>query len=211
VIKTADDHEDSALANIYAGMLWMFLERPEAPDHSRPYSDRAERVGGLNQRETGLLALLKSWQQYDFTSVLKIGETLCAENRNDLPLLKVLQYHSFNAGNAELMLKLSLAGEKANAHLAPVHSMIAFGYEQSHQIDQAERSAYRALEINPDEPWAHHALAHVHLSRGSTRDGLKILSGSSASWDGLNSFMFTHNWWHVALNTVRIKLAQYLC
>jgi len=199
VIKTADDHEDSALANIYAGMLWMFLERPEAPDHSRPYSDRAEQVGGLNQRETGLLALLKSWQQYDFTSVLKIGETLCAENRNDLPLLKVLQYHSFNAGNAELMLKLSLAGEKANAHLAPVHSMIAFGYEQSHQIDQAERSAYRALEINPDEPWAHHALAHVHLSRGSTRDGLKILSGSSASWDGLNSFMFTHNWWHVAL------------
>lgn len=199
VMKAADEYEDSALANIYAGMLWMFLERPEAPDHSRPYSDRAERVGGLNQRETGLLALLKAWQKYDFSKVLKIGESLCAENRNDLPLLKILQYHSFNAGNAELMLKLSLAGKSANEHLAPVHSMIAFGYEQSHEIDLAEQSAHKALSIDSNEPWAHHALAHVHLSRGSTREGLDILSSSSASWEGLNSFMFTHNWWHVAL------------
>jgi len=199
VLQTADENPDSALANIYAGMLWMFLERPEAPEKSRPYSQQAERIGGLNRRESGLLTLLKAWQQYDSKVVLEIATSLCREFPADLPLLKIAQYHAFNAADAQLMLKLALAGESANAHLAPVHSMIAFGYEQSHEIELAEKAAYKALQIDINEPWAHHALAHIHLSRGSTREGLSLLSGSSDSWSGLNSFMFTHNWWHVAL------------
>ncbi len=199
VIETADNYPDSALANIYAGMLWMFLERPEAPEKSIPYAQRARLAGGLDRREQGLLSLLEAWQRHDYQQVLKIGEQLCGEYPQDLPLMKVVQYHAFNAGDAALMLKLALAGESANAHLAPIHSMIAFGYEQSHHIAEAEVAAMRALAIDPDEPWAHHALAHVHLSRGTINDGLSILSGSSPSWDGLNSFMFTHNWWHVAL------------
>lgn len=199
VLETADNYPDSALANIYAGMLWMFLERPEAPEKSIPYAQRAKLAGGLNHREKGLLSLLEAWQRHDYIQVLKVGEQLCGEYPQDLPLLKVVQYHAFNAGNAGLMLKLALAGEAANAHLAPIHSMIAFGHEQSHHLPEAEKAAHRALAINPDEPWAHHALAHVHLGRGSIKEGLSILSGSSASWEGLNSFMFTHNWWHVAL------------
>jgi tetratricopeptide (TPR) repeat protein len=199
VLEAADSHPDSALANIYAGMLWMFLERPEAAEKSTPYAQRAEQAGGLNRRERGLLALLKAWQQHDHRQVLTLGERLCGEYPQDLPLLKITQYHAFNAGNAALMLKLALAAESVNAHRAPVHSMIAFGYEQLHDIESAEAAAYRALAIDPDEPWAHHALAHVHLSRGTINEGLSILTRSSPSWDGLNSFMFTHNWWHVAL------------
>lgn len=199
VLETADNHPDSALANIYAGMLWMFLERPEAPAQSIPYALRAERAGGLNARERGLLALLKAWQAYDHRQVLAIGKQLCAEYPRDLPLLKVVQYHAFNAGDAGLMLELALAAEPHNSHLAALHSMVAFGHEQSHHIADAEQAAHRALAIDPNEPWAHHALAHVHLGRGTTGEGLSLLGGSAPSWDGLNSFMFTHNWWHVAL------------
>ncbi len=199
VLKTADEHADSALANIYAGMLWMFLERPEAPEKSRPYAARAEQAGALNHREQGMLALLKAWQHHQYPAVLDMAQALCADYPQDLPLLKIAQYHAFNAGNAALMLNMALAGESANSNRAAIHSMIAFGHEQSHQIDEAEQAAHRALSLNEHEPWAHHALAHVHLSRGTTREGLQILSGSADSWTGLNSFMFTHNWWHVAL------------
>lgn len=199
VLETADTHADSALANIHAGMLWMFLERPEAPRHALPYVQRAEAVGGLNHREQGLLALLQAWQQYDHQRVMRIGQQLCADYPRDLPLLKIVQYHAFNAGDADTMLRLALAAEPHNADRAPVHSMVAFGHEQSHHIDLAEAAAERALAIDPNEPWAHHALAHVHLTRGTVDQGLSILSSSAASWDGLNSFMYTHNWWHVAL------------
>ena len=199
VLQAADNHPDSALANIYAGILWMFLERPEAPGKSVPYSDRAAAAGGLNAREQGLLEMLGAWQQYDFLKVRAIADSLTSDYPQDLPLLKIAQYHAFNAGDAKHMLALAHKGLSANAHLAPMHSMLAFAHEQSHALDEAERAACAALNIYADEPWAHHALAHVHLGRGTTAQGLKILSESAPSWQNLNSFMFTHNWWHVAL------------
>lgn len=199
VLATADAHPDSALANIYAGILWMFLERPEAPVKSKPYSDRAEKISDLNRREQGMLAMLKAWQQHDYSRVLIIGEALTTEFPHDLPLLKIMQYHAFNAADASMMLRMALVGESANADRAPVYSMIAFGHEQLNNINEAERAAMQALEIDSNEPWAHHALAHVHLTRGTIKQGLSFLSDSSPSWTGLNSFMFTHNWWHVAL------------
>ena len=199
VIEIADAHPQSALANICAGILWMFLERPDAPGKSIPYGDAAEKAGGMNHREQGLLALLQAWQVYDHQRLRAIADELTSEYVHDLPTLKVAQYHAFNAGDADHMLRLAHKGLEHNPDSAPVHSMVAFGHEQSNQLDKAERAAHQALAIDKNEPWAHHALAHVHLGRGTTREGLAFLTQSAPSWDGLNSFMFTHNWWHVAL------------
>ena len=199
VLQAADDYPDSALANIYAGILYMFLERPEAPDKSIPYSERARKLAGLNTREQGLLAMLEAWQQHNYPQVRAIADELTSSFPQDLPLLKIAQYHAFNAADAEHMLHLATKGLKINAHHAPVHSMLAFAHEQLNNLDCAERAAHDALHLYADEPWAHHALAHIHLGRGTVDEGLKILSDSAPSWQGLNSFMFTHNWWHVAL------------
>ena len=62
MLETAEAHPDSALANIMAGFLWMFLERPEAPDKAAPWQARAAACTGLNARERGLLALLEAWR-----------------------------------------------------------------------------------------------------------------------------------------------------
>lgn len=199
ILKAADENPDSALANIYAGILWMFLERPEAPDKSSPYALRAEQAGGLNQREQGLLALLKAWQLYDHLQVRAIADTLIQGYPQDLSLLKIAHYHAFNAGDAAHMLALANQGLATNSHHAPMHSMLAFAHEQLDDLDKAESAAEHALAIDSNEPWAHHALAHVHLGRGTTLQGLEFLCDSSPSWQTLNSFMFTHNWWHVAL------------
>ena len=77
--------------------------------------------------------------------------------------------------------------------------MLAFGYEQMHRLPEAEAAARRALTIKAKEPWAQHALAHVMLSTGRTREGVAFLEEASRTWVDLNSFMYTHNWWHKAL------------
>lgn len=199
VLETADQNPDSALANIYAGMLWMFLERPEAPSKSAPYCARAEVVGGLNDREKGLLVMLNAWQEHDYAKVRAVADTLLDAYPQDLPLLKIAHYHAFNAGDAGHMLLLARKCLASNTHQAPIHSMLAFAYEQSNDLLKAEHAAHKALEIDACEPWAHHALAHVHLGRGTIDEGLSLLSASAFSWNELNSFMFTHNWWHIAL------------
>jgi hypothetical protein len=82
--------------------------------------------------------------------------------------------------------------------------MLAFGWEQNHRLGEAEAAARRALALQPDEPWAQHALAHVLLTDGRLAEGAAFLQSASAGWQGLTSFMRCHNWWHLALFQIEL-------
>jgi tetratricopeptide (TPR) repeat protein len=97
------------------------------------------------------------------------------------------------------MLRIALESLPVAGDIAQLHGMLAFGYEQSHLMREAEASAHRALDIYPSEPWAQHALAHVYLTEGRIAEGIHFLESRAADWDGLTSFMYTHNWWHLAV------------
>ncbi|MDB5825882.1 MAG: tetratricopeptide repeat-containing protein, partial [Variovorax sp.] len=94
---------------------------------------------------------------------------------------------------------LALTALPAAADVAYMHGMTAFGYEQCHLMREAEASARQAIAMCRKEPWAHHALGHVMLTEGRLTEGLAFMQDVSDTWTGLNSFMLTHNWWHVAL------------
>jgi hypothetical protein len=121
------------------------------------------------------------------------------EHPRDLASLKLGQYHCFNIGDCPGMLRLALAALPTAADVPYLHGMAAFGYEQCHRMREAEASARRAIAMERKEPWAHHALGHVMLTEGRLAEGLDFMRGVSDTWVGLNSFMVTHNWWHVAL------------
>jgi tetratricopeptide (TPR) repeat protein len=106
------------------------------------------------------------------------------------------------------MLAIAQRVESANPDDPHLHGMLAFGYEQMHQLDKAEHEARRALEIKQKEPWAQHALAHVMLSTGRVREGVTFLDQAQHTWIDLNSFMYTHNWWHKALFHISLGDAQ---
>jgi tetratricopeptide (TPR) repeat protein len=200
VLGAADANPDSVLANVYAGFTWMFLEAAGAEARAQVYLDRA-RAGapGANAREALLLSQLDRWIAGDIPGVQRLGEEIVSRFPRDLASVKLHQYFSFNRGDAAAMLAIAKQAERANADNPHIHGMLAFGYEQMHELDQAERSARRALEIKQKEPWAQHALAHVMLSTGRVREGVEFLGAAQATWTDLNSFMYTHNWWHKAL------------
>ena len=45
-------------------------------------------------------------------------------------------------------------------------------------------------------------LAHVLLTQGRIKEGIDFLTDVSTTWVDLNSFMVTHNWWHLGLNYI---------
>jgi predicted Zn-dependent protease len=114
-------------------------------------------------------------------------------------MIKIHQYLEFNRGNAPAMLKAALKVLDANAEVSYVHGMAAFAYEQCHLLAEAETAARNALALRHKEPWAQHALAHVLLTRGHIDEGSQFLEEVADTWTGLNSFMLTHLWWHLAL------------
>ena len=200
ILAAADADPDSVLANVYAGFTWMFLEAEIAAEKARVYYDRARAASGAaNPREALLLRQLERWMANDVPAALRIGDQIVRENPRDLASVKLYQYFAFNRGDAAEMLRIGKLVEAENDTNPHLHGMLAFAYEQSHQLDLAERSAWRALELKTKEPWAQHALAHVMLGQGRVKEGVAFLADAQKTWVDLNSFMYTHNWWHKAL------------
>ena len=200
VLAAAAADPDSPLANIYAGFTWMFLEAAGAEDHARLYYDRARALRPkANAREQLMLDQLERWIAGDIPAVQKLGETIADNFPRDLASVKLHQYFSFNRGDAKSMLAIAKRVEPENQASPHLHGMLAFGHEQLHDLATAEREARRALALKEKEPWAQHALAHVMLSTGRVREGVAFLDEAQRTWVDLNSFMYTHNWWHKAL------------
>ena len=197
ILAGAEAAPDNALVNAYAGMLWMFLEAPEAPERAAPYIARAKAAAGANAREKSVVAIAASWASGNVPETMRLSEAHIDEYPNDLTIIKLAQYLYFNIGDAPAMLRTGLKALPSDEPY--VHGMIAFGYEQCHQLEQAEASARRAFEIEPTDAWAHHAIAHVMLTQGRVVEGAAFMEEKAPRWEGLNSFMYSHNWWHLAL------------
>jgi hypothetical protein len=116
-----------------------------------------------------------------------------------MAVLKLAQYHLFNVGDATDMLRMALMALPEAEDIAYAHGMIAFGYEQCHLLDRAEAAARHAMSLQHDDAWAHHAIAHVMLTQGRVAEGAEFMESVAETWGGLNSFMRSHNWWHLAL------------
>lgn len=200
IIAAADADPDCALANAYAAMLWMFLEAPVAPQKAAPYLARAQAAGaGITAREALIIEATAAWVENDVPKLLDICDRITTDHPRDMAVLKLAQYHLFNLGDAAGMLRMALKALPAAEDIAYAHGMIAFGYEQCHLLDRAEEAARHAMALQHDEAWAHHAIAHVMLTQGRVAEGAAFLESVAETWSGLNSFMRSHNWWHLAL------------
>ena len=200
ILGAAERHPANSLINAYAGLLWMLLEAPEAPARARKYLERARASApGVTPRERLIVQVLDAWIADDIPLTLRLCDQIAAAFPRDLPMVKLGQYLNFNEGRFAEMLRAGQAVFEANRDSAPMHAMMAFAYEQCHLLEEAEGFAREALRLERKEPWAQHALAHVMLTQGRIDEGAAFMEGVQDTWVGLNSFMVTHLWWHLAL------------
>ncbi len=200
ILMTAAADPESCMANVYAGMLWMLLEAPEGAARAAKYLAAAEAAApGATRREQLNAAMLRAWVEDDLERCIGLCDQVSDEFPRDLAIVKTHQYFEFNRGNSPEMLRVALKVGAANSDVPYVYGMKAFAYEQCHLLDEAESEARAALAMRRKEPWAQHALAHVFLTRGRIDEGAQFLEDAANTWSGLNSFMLTHIWWHLAL------------
>ncbi len=200
ILAAAAADPESCMANVYAAMLWMLLEAPEGAARAARYLTHAEIAAPhATRREQLNTAMLRAWVDDDLERGIRLCDRVSDEFPRDLAIVKTHQYFEFNRGNSPEMLRIALKVGPANADVPYVYGMKAFGYEQCHLLDEAESEARSALAMRRKEPWAQHALAHVFLTRGRMDEGAQFLEDAADTWSGLNSFMLTHLWWHLAL------------
>ena len=198
VLAAAEDR--SPLVQAYCAALHMFSESRDGAPEARRFIERAQAgAPRTTTREQRFIAAVAAWIDGDVARAVVLHQEQAREHPRDLVSVKLGQYHCFNTGDCPGMLRLALSALPAAADVPYLHGMAAFGYEQCHRMAEAEASARHAIGMCRKEPWAHHALGHVMLTEGRLAEGLDFMRGVSDTWSGLNSFMVTHNWWHVAL------------
>jgi tetratricopeptide (TPR) repeat protein len=155
----------------------------------------------LDEREVLHLRAARAWASGEWVEATRSLERALLHEPRDLLALKIAQDLYFFLGETAdlhgVVARVLSAWRPEYTGWGYVQGMYAFGLEENEKYREAEEFARRALEANPHDVWAVHALAHVFEMQGRTADGIPFLIRSSASWDA--SYFAVHNWWHLAL------------
>lgn len=195
------DPEDPYL-NAQGAVVHMALEAAEGFRAARPFLDRAApglTAGRVTSRERDFIEAAFAFAEADSHLAADILTATARRYPTDVSAAKWAQYHHFNLGQAEGMLAAAEAVLPALEGRPFVHGMHAFALEQMGDFVGAEAEGRRAIEIEREDPWAHHAVAHVMEMQGRVEEGEAFMRALSPIWDKAGIFIREHNWWHIAL------------
>ena len=199
-VTAADTEEKCALLPVMAANLVLSMNSAEGRALGQRHLARAMTMTrSIGPREQAWIDATQAWVDGDSDRTLALHEKMVAQWPRDLLAGKLGQLHAFNMGDAEALLRIGEHLSAANPENHYAWGMHAFGLEECNRLDEAEAHARKAIGMQRRDPWAHHALAHCLEARGRLTEGVSFLESVSDTWEDCNSFMYTHNWWHLAL------------
>ena len=134
----------------------------------------------------------------DLVRACRIYDQILGDDPADLLALAVAQVFDYFLGNTPALLARSSKARQAQPEHHAVLSMHAFALEECGDYERAEQAARRALELEPLDLRAHHAVAHVMEMQGRFADGVRWMGSRSRWWSDAGPAA-THLWWHLAL------------
>jgi hypothetical protein len=153
-------------------------------------------------REQAHLAALRHILAGEYRAAGRTLEDLSLDHPRDVLALQVGQTMDFMVGDSRMLRDRIARALPAWSTGAPDHhavlGMHAFGLEETGLYAEAEAAGRRAVELEPRNGWARHAVAHVLEMQDRRRDGLAWMRTDPDTWSR-ESFFAVHNWWHTAL------------
>lgn len=183
---------------------WLFALSSE-PTASREAAGLLVRAKALplNAREASLAAALETLLAGEWTAAARALEHHSMVHPRDLLALQAGHLLDFFCANARTLRdRIARALPRWSRQMpgyAVLLGMHAFGLEENGDYARAEETGRRALDLDPADCWAHHAVAHVMEMQGRAHDGIGWMIAREAHWAGDDNFFKGHNWWHRAL------------
>ncbi|MBA3447906.1 MAG: tetratricopeptide repeat protein [Pseudaminobacter sp.] len=189
------------MAHVLKGFLFaLATERDAMAVASECHAD-ASRLAATG-REAAHVAALGQLVNGRWHEAGRILGDLTAETPRDALALQVGHQIDFFTGNAPMLRdRLACAMPSWTRTMPGYHAMLgmrAFGHEEMAEYAPAEALGRRAIEIEPRDGWAQHAVAHVMEMQSRQRDGILWMRANTEAWTK-ESFLQVHNWWHLAL------------
>jgi tetratricopeptide (TPR) repeat protein len=187
---------------IRGGMHAVASEKAAEPGLRESVEAAEALAGNANDRERGHIAALRAWLDGDFRAATDGWGAVAVDYPRDLLALQLAHLGDFYLGRSSMLRdRIGRAlphWDESVPGFGYVLGMRAFGLEEMNEFDRAEETGRRAVELNPRDPWAIHAVAHVLEMTGKLDVGVDWMTERTDDWATDNMFAF-HNWWHLAL------------
>lgn len=202
---TFDADPDMLMAHVFKGMVYKYIGNKGMSEKARKvFADCSDRA--VNQsataREKAHIAALGKWCDDDLPGAAAILEEILIDHPTDVLAIKVADHMHFYTGQAERMAgstaRVLPCWDEEHPDYGYILGTYAFGLEESGNYVQAEYHGRAAVDLNPEDAWAVHAVAHVMEMQGRHREGINWVKGLEPSWSVVHNFR-NHLHWHRSL------------
>lgn len=191
-----------AMAHILKAHLFGLATEPDATNEAKAIVDKAKTLE-LSEREASHVAALDLLLAGQWTAAAGALDRHNAYYPHDIVALQsghLMDFYRASARNlrdriARVLPKWS-ADMPGYSILLGMHS---FGLEETGDYARAEDAGRCAVDMQPLDCWAHHAVAHVMEMQGRAEDGIGWMIAREPHWSGDDNFFKVHNWWHRSL------------
>lgn len=195
-------------ALVLRGFGLRFLGRAPLWPEAQRLAERARSalVPG-NARAAALVEALERWCADDGLGAADVLDQAIEQAPGDVLLAKLCHSLRFLYGDSRGMERSTRLALDGVAQDAPARSWLlgcrAFALCECGELDDAERAGREAVEREPRDVWAVHAVGHVFFMRGDHQAGADWLGAHRAPLEGGNVFS-GHVAWHEALCHVEL-------
>ena len=189
------------MAHVLKGWLYGLATERDAMAVAQESYAAALALCGTSREKAHVAALgyLVAGRWHDAGAVL---EDLTIDVPTDALAIQVGHQIDFFTGNARMLrdriARVMPAWDENMPGYHAILGMQAFGLEEMGDYGRAEAFGRRAIELEPRDGWAQHAVAHVMEMQSRQRDGIAWMRANPEAWTK-ESFLQVHNWWHLAL------------
>lgn len=193
---------DFAMAHIARAHILATTSEPAAMEQAATLVDAAWQLR-LNDRERSHVDVLAHLTEGEWTRAALALDRHSIRYPHDLLALQAGHLVDFLRANARNLRDRIARALPAWTPDMPGYSillgMYAFGLEECGDYARAEEYGHRAVELEPLDCWAHHAVTHVMEMQGRPEDGIGWMIAREPHWAGDDNGFKVHNWWHRAL------------
>jgi tetratricopeptide (TPR) repeat protein len=199
------EDESCPMVNLLRAYLCLLTTEPgDVEDGTKLLADFRARVPAerLLPRERAHLAAAEALVDGDMIAASRILRELTREQPRDVLALFVGHNVDYFTGDAlslrDRVAEALPAWSESDPLYGPVLGMYAFGLEEAGDYPRSEEVGLRALELDPKDVWAIHAVVHDYEMQARFGEGVRFFEARMDDWAD-NNYFKVHNWWHYGL------------
>ncbi|AFL73416.1 tetratricopeptide repeat protein [Thiocystis violascens] len=199
--QTVRRSQEFVMAHVLHAYLHLLGTEPDGFAVARADLEIAKTLPSTT-RERAHLTAVQHLSDSEWQAASRILEDIAIDHPRDILALQVGHLVDFYTGSTRLLRdRIARALPAWSAEMPGYHviaGMHAFGLEENGLYARAEAAGRRAVELERQDAWAWHAVAHVMEMQGRPTEGIDWLRSDSDAWS-VDNFFAVHLWWHLAL------------